>query len=351
MKFFLLPISILYGLIIFFRNKLFDWHILTSKEYATPIISIGNLSVGGTGKTPHTEFLVRLLKDNNKIAVLSRGYGRKTKGYILADRNSTASEIGDEPKQFKNKFESIKVAVCEKRRTGIEKLKENFNNLDVFLLDDAYQHRYVKAGFSVLLTDFHKLYSKDYLLPVGRLREFRCGAKRADVIIVTKTPYTSSPILKRNIIEEINPRANQKVFFSHIKYDCLKPVPGCTTEEIKDKYNTILLFSGIANSYPLEGELRKMCYSLKVINFPDHHEYSEKDFMKIYKSFHNIVSKNKIIVTTEKDMMRFINENYFNLIKELQVFYMPIMVDFDKSDKNDYKNMILNYVEENKGNS
>ncbi|MCK4570187.1 MAG: tetraacyldisaccharide 4'-kinase, partial [Bacteroidales bacterium] len=276
----LFPFACLYGLIMAFRGKLFDWKILPSQSFPLAVISVGNLSCGGTGKTPIVEYLIRLLSNDRKIATLSRGYKRQTKGFVLASKGSTFEEIGDEPLQYKTKFNNIEVAVHERRRKGIKELLKYFPDLDTVLLDDAYQHRYVKPGFSILLTDFHKLYINDYPFPAGSLREFRSASKRADIIIITKTPVVLSPITRRRLTALIKPKIHQQLLFSRIKYE--KPVPICKKNEglLKARYNTILLFSGVANSYPLQEHLRNMCHELHVMDFMDHHKYTLHDLEK-----------------------------------------------------------------------
>ena len=208
----LLPFAFCYGMIMLVRNLLFDLGVLPSEKFDIPVISVGNLSLGGTGKTPHIEYLIRLMGDRMLTATLSRGYGRESKGFILASRRSNVKYIGDEPLQFVKKFHNIKVAVDEKRVRGIHKLMDKFPDLGLVLLDDAFQHRWVKPGISILLTDYHQLFTEDHVVPSGRLREFRSGAKRADVIIVTKTPKVFSPITRRRILEDLKPQAFPATF-------------------------------------------------------------------------------------------------------------------------------------------
>jgi tetraacyldisaccharide 4'-kinase len=236
-----------------------------------PVISVGNLSAGGTGKTPHIEYLIRLLKTDFKIATLSRGYGRKSKGFLESSKLSAAMEIGDEPMQFIQKYDRIIVAVDEKRTRGIGLLMQKHPGLQVILLDDAFQHRYVKPGLSILLTDYHRLYYNDYMLPSGTLREFKSGARRANIIIVTKTPKIFSPITRRRILEDLKVSANQHVFFSYIKYDSLFPMFSSENCILPSKITSILLFTGIANDYPLIEHLERMCSDLIVEKFPDDH--------------------------------------------------------------------------------
>ncbi len=246
----LFPFSCLYGFIVFVRNKFFDWNIQPSAEYDNAIISVGNLSTGGTGKTPHVEYIIRLLQNDYSLATLSRGYKRKTKGFLQASKDSTYHDIGDEPLQYSQKFSDINVAVDECRRRGIESINSQNPDLDVIILDDAFQHRYVKPGLSILTTDFHNLYVEDYCLPSGTLRESKRGAKRADVIIVTKSPRVLSPITRRRITELIKPRAYQELLFTYLDYSEPIPLSKEQPDILHKKYSSILMITGIANSYP-----------------------------------------------------------------------------------------------------
>ncbi len=346
------PVSLLYGLAVYIRNRLFDFGIYKSHSFNFPVVSVGNLSVGGTGKTPHVEYLIRLLKDEFKIAVLSRGYRRKSKNFIIADNLVKWQDIGDEPMQYYNKFKNnnIVIAVDERRKRGIKNLINTYNDIDVILLDDAFQHRYVKPDLSILLTDYYNPYYNDYLLPSGKLREPAAEAKRADIIVVTKCPKVLSPITAKTIEEKINPAPHQKLFFSYIKYDKLCPVTGINLDLIPDKFYSIMIVAGIANTYPLEEHLKRMCVELEILKFPDHHNFSDNDIAIICKKFHNIVSKNKILVTTEKDLIRFENHKMFDSLKELPFFYVPIKIEFHKNYKNHFDQKILNYVRKNSGN-
>ena len=334
------------------RNFLFNCKVLRSKRFDIPIISVGNLSFGGTGKTPLIEYLVRLLKKKYSVVALSRGYGRKTKGFILANENSTPCEIGDEALQYKTKFkESIKVAVDGNRRRGIKILFNKFPELKVVLLDDAFQHRWVKPGLSILLTDYHKLYCDDFPPPSGTLREFRRGSKRADIIIVTKTTSVLSPITRRRITNIIKPKEYQSLYFSYIKYGVLQSLQNEDTIPKATKFSTILLFSGIANSYPLQDRLRNKCNELIVMEFKDHHKYSVNDLNKIKNKFENIYTKNKIIITTEKDAMRFSKPELSEIVKELPFYYLPIEVKLHKDDAKEFDKQIIDYVRKNKRNN
>ena len=343
----LLPVSMCYGLAMQVRNWLFNLNILPSKTFDTPVISVGNLTFGGTGKTPHIEYLIRLLIPGQLIATLSRGYGRKSKGFILATKLSNVQDIGDEPLQFLTKFEKIKVAVDEKRSRGIRHLLEKHSDLNAILLDDAFQHRYVKPGLSILLTDYHRLYSEDFILPSGTLREFRTGANRADIIVVTKTPKIFSPITRRRIIEELKPKKGQRVYFSYIKY--IDPVPVFDSENLTfpAKITNILLFTGIANDYPLREYLERMCSELIVMKFADHHPYSIKDIDAVRRKFDDLPTQKKVIVTTEKDVMRLKTDELSAYLKNLPLFCVPMEIDFHGTDKEKFDTEIKNYVKKN----
>jgi tetraacyldisaccharide 4'-kinase len=334
-------------MITFFRNKFFDWGIFKSKSFSIPVISVGNLSMGGTGKTPHIEYLVRLLMDRYAVATLSRGYGRKTKGFIEATPESLTSQIGDEPRQYAQKFNKIKIFVCEDRVAGIEKITENYPETNVILLDDAFQHRYVKPGFNILLTDYHQMFTNDFVVPSGTLREFRNGYKRADVIVITKSPTVLSPLDTRVLLERINPLPSQKVLFSKIVFDEMQLMKGIELQNPITKTYSILLFAGIANPYPLEEQLKRNCEELETLYFKDHHQYSEKDMILISDTFKNIPSRNKIIVTTQKDAMRIEGTDLITSIKNLPIFYVPIKIDFFGEDKLIFNSIIEEYVRKN----
>ncbi|MDZ7741893.1 MAG: tetraacyldisaccharide 4'-kinase [Bacteroidota bacterium] len=344
----LYPVALLYGFVMFVRNKLFDWDVLPSESFEIPVISVGNLSVGGTGKTPTVELIIRILKETKKIATLSRGYGRQTRGFALASKDSSYLEIGDEPLQYSQKFEEIQVAVDENRRRGLHTILEKEPDLDVVILDDAFQHRSVKPGLSILLTDFHNLYVNDFVLPSGGLREFRRGSGRADIIIITKTPCVLSPITRRRINSLIKPGDQQELFFSFIAYKPIRAIPGIHNHFEKKKTNTILLFCGIANSYPIQDHLKTKCEELIVMEFPDHHKYNKKDMEKVIKTYRDIFSANKAIITTEKDAMRLIKTKLIDVLLDLPVFYLPIEMRLHKGDSEKFEKKIINYVEENR---
>ena len=332
------------------RNRFFDWGILKSRSFPVPLISVGNLSLGGSGKTPLVEYLIRLLTPGFKIATLSRGYGRVSKGFVVGSKKTNIKYIGDEPMQFIKKFEQVKVAVDENRCRGVESLLEKYPEIDVILLDDSFQHRWIKPGLSILLSDYYHLYFEDHLIPTGRLREFSCGAKRADLIVISKAPKILSPITRRRIIDNIHPKPNQRIVFSYINY--MKPVPlfdhlPC---DIPAKLSFILLFTGVADDDLIKEHLGRFCNNLVAIKFRDHHNYTLKDVQKIKDAFGGLPTNKKIVVTTEKDTMRLKQQELMPLLKTIPVYYLPIEVDFHEPDKENFDQMILNYVKKNKRN-
>ncbi len=348
MKFFLLPFAWLFHLVILLRHKLFDWRILKSSTFRIPVICVGNLTVGGTGKTPHIEYLIRLFQDRFQVAVLSRGYGRQSKGFLVATADTTASQIGDEPRQYSLKYPKATVAVHERRVKGIQLLLENEAKPNLILLDDAFQHRYVKAGLNILLTDYHHLYTDDYLLPVGRLRDTRSSAQRAQAIVVTKMPHVFSPFIEQDLVKKIQPLPHQTLFFSYFKYGNYLPVFNQSEVFIPKNISSILLVTGIANVYPLKEHLLGKCTDLVELSYPDHHHYTENDLQKISETFHDILGKSKIILTTEKDAVRFKDSEYLRILEKLPVFYIPIKVAFHKSKGISFDEYIEDYVKKNR---
>ncbi len=326
------------------RNLFFDLGILPSQKFNKPVISIGNLTYGGTGKTPHVEYLIRLLSPQLSLATLSRGYGRNTRGFLVATEKSVVGDIGDEPLQYLKKFPLIRVAVDERRPRGVQMLFSQFPGLNAVLLDDAFQHRYIKPGLSILLTDYHRLYPDDFVLPSGTLREFRSGAKRADIIIVTKTPKIFSPITRRRILEDLKPGKHQQVYFSYIRYDDPVAVfhPGKLAFPVKA--SNILLFTGIANDYPLRDHLGRMCRELIAVKYPDHHQYTITDLEVLVKKFNDLPTQKKILVTTEKDVMRLKIPGFCTILENLPLFYIPMEVDFHGEGKEMFDKEILSYV-------
>ncbi len=323
------PFVPVYYLATWFRNKLYDIGVKTSKEYDFPIVCVGNLSVGGTGKTPMIEYLVHLLKDEFKVATLSRGYKRKTEGFQLANKDSNAESIGDEPFQFYNKFkEKILVAVDANRVNGIQNLKSLNESLEVILLDDAFQHRKVKAGFYILLTTYYNPYFKDIVLPTGDLREPRSGAKRANIIVITKCPNNLSEVEKNKFINHIKPEQHQKVFFSAINY-AEKVYSESSSLKVDDLKN-VTLVTGIANATPLVEFLNSKELNFKHLNFKDHHDFTTNDIESL--------NKESLIITTEKDFMRL--KQYPSLKDKL--YYLPIKVGIE--NENEFNKLIKNFV-------
>lgn len=344
----LFPISWIYTLAIFIRNKLFDFKIFISHEFEIPIVSVGNINVGGTGKTPHVEYLISILANEFSIATLSRGYKRKTKGFKLANDNSTASEIGDEAKQIKLKFPNIEVAVDEKRARGIKKLLKSKKDYNAILLDDAYQHRQVTPGISILLVNYHKQWINDYMLPMGTLREKPHEMQRANIIIMTKCPENMQPIERRIIYKEINPYPYQNLYFTTVKYGKLKAIYDNLEIPNLTKDYTILLVTGIANKKEIIQYLKQKTDNLIHIEYRDHYSYEKKDLMQIQYKFTAIKSEKKIIITTEKDFVKFVEFDKVNEILQKNMFYLPIEIEFLNNDTDDFYKQITNYVRTNK---
>jgi len=344
----LLPFLPLYALAIWVRNRLFDARILPSQKSQTPTICVGNICVGGSGKTPHVEYLIRLLKNEFQVCTLSRGYGRKSKGFILAKESASSDLLGDESMQYFQKFPDISVCVDVNRRRAIHKLKTEAPQTDVILLEDAFQHRYVKPGLSILLTDYFRPYYNDYLLPVGNLREPRNTVKRADIIVVTKCPNILSPIVKDDILEKIKPKPNQSVYFSYLKHGQLRRLDGSVCEINKEVLNHFVVLSGIFNPYPLVEYLRDYTKDVKLFQFPDHHEFTKAELRRVRRYFLDYFCNYKYIVTTEKDLMRLKDSPAFAEISDLPICYVPIEVEFHKDGKNEFDKQVLDYVKKHK---
>lgn len=352
LRFLLFPIALVYGIVIFFRNLLYDWGVLPAGGFDTSVITIGNLSVGGTGKSPMVEYLVRMLKEKYPVAILSRGYKRHTKGLITADKDSTSFQIGDEPLQFKKKFPDILVSVDENRRHGIKKLLSQHPELKTIILDDAFQHRRVKPGLSILLSDYTKMFYDDFLLPVGTLREWRSGKKRADIIICTKCPDRLSPVEKRIVLKKIAPEPHQHVFFSHIKYGepvavFASAVPPPLLKEM-EKWPEVILFTGVSNPTSLADYLKDKAKRIIPVQYPDHHEYTLVEITRLLEIFNSIPSPNKIIITTEKDAMRLDQPGLVEVLDKLPMYYIPIETTFDEKEKEEFNHLITEYLSSNK---
>ncbi len=352
-RIFTYPLSLIYGFIISIRNFLYDSNILHHHNYEVPVISVGNLTVGGTGKTPHAEYLINLLSKEFKVAFISRGYKRKSNGFILATSQSTINDIGDEPVQIKQKYPEVTVAVSKKRDTAIRNILKNKDlNIDVIILDDAFQHRSVEPNINILLFDFTQPVYDDKLLPAGKLRESIKSSYRANFIIFTKCPGQLKPIDQRIIKNKLDIRPYQNLFFTSIVYGEITPAEKGRTLFFDDmlKY-TVMLVTGIANSSPMIEYLKDQVGEIIHKKYTDHYAYNEKDLDDIYNSFKEIDNKRKLIITTEKDMVRLKSvdkypEGFFDIL-----YYIPIEIKFLDRTKDLFNKRILTYVRENKSNS
>ena len=354
----LLPLSWLYGGAVRLRNFCFDVGLLKSHDFHVPVIAVGNITVGGTGKTPHVEFLIRLLREKFSVAVLSRGYKRKTSGYLLADSHTKVRDIGDEPFQMKKKFPDISVAVDAKRVRGIQRLTDDDEKLDVILLDDAFQHRYVKPGVNILLVDYHRLIIYDKLLPAGRLREPLKGKNRADIVIVTKCPKDLKPMEFRVITKAMSLYPYQHLYFTTLEYGELQPVfpekgnsgsVACHT--IADSSTNVLLLTGIASPRQMEEDLRPKVGAITSLTFPDHHSFSRKDVNRINETFSRMEGP-KIIITTEKDAARLTDIEGLSDDVRRHLYTLPVHISFmQKEQEQQFSDFIVGYVRKNSRNS
>jgi tetraacyldisaccharide 4'-kinase len=328
-KILLFPFSLLYGFGVNMRNFFYQTKMLRSVSFDVPVISVGNLSVGGAGKTPHIEYLIELLRPYLHVATLSRGYKRKTEGFIAVLPEHSAIQVGDEPLQYKRKYQDVFVTVSENRAFGIPKLMMQKPETQVILLDDAFQHRAVTPGLNILLTEYANLYTRDFLLPVGRLREWSGAAKRADTIVVTKCPFSLTEEDKQRIIKELNPTAAQKIYFTYYDYprDPYYILNGQYSAKLDMKLD-ILMVSGIARADYLTDWLNTKVNSVRLMEFADHHFFTNSDIAQIKRVFDAIDSQNKIILTTEKDAVRF-QMHFDYLVKEqMPIFALPTKVAF-----------------------
>ena len=307
-----------------------------------PVISVGNLDVGGVGKSPMTEYLVRLLKDHYKLATLSRGYGRKTKGFLTVTSDSTAEQVGDEPLQFKHKFPDITVVVCEKRVDGLKELTTH----NLVLMDDAYQHRAVKPGLSILLFDYNRINEPHLLLPAGNLREPFSGRWRADIIVISKCPEQLSVEVQNQINQRIDPLPYQSVFFTSIVYLPLHDLNGKISGTTIDNDTTVFLLTGIANSRPLVQHIKESTSKLIHHNYPDHHRFSLKNISKLADEFAACSAQKKVIITTEKDAQRLVEHELLPLVQSLPVLVIPIGVQFLNNEAQQFDQLVIQYVRE-----
>lgn len=347
----LTPLSWLYGLGVCLRNKLFDWGWLKSKSFDVPVICIGNLSVGGTGKTPHTEYLIRLLqKEGLNVATLSRGYKRRSKGYVPATPESRAEQIGDEPYQMKEKFPNARVAVDEDRCHGIgQLLQQDKPRIDVVLLDDAFQHRYVKASLNILLTDYNRLFCDDALLPAGRLREPSSGKNRAQIVIVTKCPEDIKPIDFNIITKRMHLYPYQQLYFSSIRYGMLTPLFPQVSDRRKlfsalTGDEQVLLLTGIASPAPLIREVSRYTSHIKPLTYPDHHHFSHADIEHIEEEFLKLDEWKRLIVTTEKDAVRLKSHPALSETLKPYIYVLPIEIEILQNQQPIFNQNIIDHV-------
>lgn len=344
-KVLLLPLSIIYGGVVGIRNFLFHIGILKSRRFSVPVLCVGNITVGGTGKTPHTELIIAELRKNFRVACLSRGYKRKTSGFILSDEKSTAREIGDEPMQIKNKFPDILVACDSNRVRGIEKLQALPQPPEVVVLDDAFQHRYVQADKNIILVDYNRPVYDDCLLPAGRLRENTGSLKRADYIIVTKCPSNLQPIERRILSKHLKIKPYQHLFFTKLGYGPITSLSSKAEQITLQPDSHILCLTGIAQPGPYVKHLKTYTSHITELRYSDHHHFTKKDIQHIERTFQEIKHAEKYIFTTEKDAVRLKNTE---LPKELkrQIYYIPVVPVFIQ-DEDLFLNEITEYVRKN----
>ena len=350
-KFFFLPVSIIWALIMSIRRSFFNGSKQKRRiKFSKPVICIGNLCMGGSGKTPHTEYLIRLLSNHFQLAVLNRGYGRTTKGFMFADSLSTNKTIGDEPYLYYRKYPNLAVAVCEKRVEGLKKIWQKLPEVEVALLDDAFQHLQLKAGLNILLTDYYHLYSDDFVFPSGNLRELPSAAKEADIIIVSKSPAMVTPLEERIILNKLNPLPEQKVYFSHIRYGDMIPLTPFASKQKEDP-KSVVVFTGIHNSYPLISFLKEKYKDIQIYTCRDHHRFTKKDIDKVNYLLNRSISPYKAVITTEKDASRLMDKSIKDIIQDMPIYYIPIIVDFHSKYKCDFNQQIFNYVGKYKSNN
>lgn len=343
-RFLLLPFALLYGAVVWLRNKLYDQNVFKSTAVNMPIICVGNLSVGGTGKSPMVEYLLRLLKDEVKIATLSRGYKRKTKGYVLANERTNALEIGDEPMQFHLKFPEVTVAVGEERLEAIPQLLHDRPDTQAIILDDGFQHRAIKAGLNILLTDYNNLFTRDFFLPTGDLRDERSSYKRAEIIVVTKCPAALTEQERREIEEEIKPLPHQQLFFSTIEYGIPYHILHPQQEYQLHKQLEVLLVTGIANIEPLKEHILSNSYTYEKVTFSDHHIFSIDDLKEIRKRFSKMDHPSKIIITTEKDAVRLVK--FKEELEDLPLFVLPIRHRILFNREEELKKTVIGFIQQ-----
>lgn len=340
----LLPLALLYGLAVGFRNMLYRLGILRSVRFDLPVISVGNLSVGGAGKSPHIEYLIRWLDQYVDVAVLSRGYGRKTEGYRPVSIIDTVEQVGDEPLQFKRKFPDVAISVSESRALGVPELVKRNPNLQCVLLDDAFQHLAVTPGLNILLTEYSRPFTRDWLLPSGRLREWRYGYRRADIIIVTKCPADLSAQQRHDMLLELDPYPRQRVYFSRYRYGAPYDLLRRDLRRDLEPHFDALLISAIANTGYLLQYLSAQLNSVHTLEFEDHHYFGEDDLQQLLRRFEQLPSANKIILTTEKDATRLELHQDFIWKHQLPVYVLPVEVVFCDRDEDAFREDVKKFL-------
>jgi len=354
---FLYPVSLLYGLITSIRNFLYNTGILPSKEFPFPVICVGNIAVGGTGKTPHAEYIVGLLRENFKVATLSRGYKRKTRDFRIASASALVRDIGDEPLQIFLKFPDVLVTVDRNRVHGVNRILEESPETDVIILDDGFQHRRITPGFSILLSDYERLIVRDHMMPYGNLRESKGNMRRANIILITKTPENLSPIQRRLIVKEVDKTPYQNLYFTTFIYKPPVAVFGRSDHEESQSVMEesgdcgIVLITGIANPQPLKEYMQKSYNEIIHLSFPDHHNFKDKDLVRISSAYHELKSKNRYLFTTEKDAVRL--REFTNIAEPIKssFFYIPVGIHFLNEDQEEFDNLIIDYVRKNRRNN
>jgi tetraacyldisaccharide 4'-kinase len=352
----LYPLSLIYGAVTGFRNFLYNSDILHRHEFSIPVICVGNITVGGTGKTPHSEYIIGILKERFRVALLSRGYRRKSRGFRFVTPEMPTMEAGDEPLQISRKFPDITVAVDADRVNGVNTILKERPETEVIILDDGFQHRRILPGFTILLTDYNRLMIRDHLLPYGNLRENVNNMYKADVILITKCPEDISPIQRRIIVKEIDKAPYQNLYFTSTGYNDPHPLfGGINGREIfskeKPQRPVIVLVTGIASAAPLKEYIVKMAAEVIHLEYPDHHTYTDREVDNICNVFSSVGSPEKFIITTEKDAVRL--REFTNIAEGLKssFFYIPAGIKFLNDDKDEFDKLIIDYVGKNKRNN
>lgn len=352
MKFYwyLWPIAWIYGVVVYLRNRFFDWGWIHSQSFKKAVIAVGNITVGGTGKTPHVAYLIELLQQQYQVAMVSRGYKRKSCGLQEGSPQSNSEQLGDEPYQLLRKYPQTHVVVESNRCKAIQYIESHYPAVDAVVLDDAFQHRYVTPGMSILLIDYNRLITKDKLLPVGRLRESASGRYRASVIIVTKCPPRITPIELRNLYNEIDPRPYQRIFYTHYQYAPLQSLYNAQTMPLTNNLS-VMVVTGVAQPQPIFQYLMPQVASVAAVPFADHHHFTKADWEDIQNRFEQIESPNKCIVVTEKDAARMVDSKIVPQSLKPYIWVLPIKVCFLQDREKEFNQLVLDYVSKNKRNS